>query len=136
MEANELMLGDIVSLWGKTPVKITSIYDVCAGYVSEDKHGVAGMECFVDMPLSREILEKNGGTCIAVGDHGAATPRKLYSRFEKWTYPSGNGNGIIPVWYDCTLKKWSMAGMSVYFDTIRIFQHLLAVLGIDREISL
>ena len=61
MKANELMIGDLVLLFGKAPSRVTAIEDLEV-YVYEEERGDwnVGYEHINPIPLTPEILEKNG----------------------------------------------------------------------------
>ena len=65
---------------------------------------IAPLETFHPLPISKEILQLNGATCIEVGDNGAATPAQYRKRFEKWEVVKHR------LWYDRLIDRWSLGG--------------------------
>lgn len=147
MKANELMIGD----WVKTPVdmgKIQAINATCLPNFQtvevwhkryEDGRRAGDYICdpldLQPIPLTPEILEKNGIKLEEVGDNGVLTPPKWRNRFEKWVLRTLWRDAFI--WYDRTAKYWHLqdmgAGKLLYVHQL---QHALRLCGIEKEIEL
>lgn len=92
-------------------------------------------ECLEPVPLTPEILEKNGIKLLEVGDNGVATPAKDRNRFEKWEMHTQWKDTYL--WYDRLCKYWllnNMGGARLHF--VHELQHALKLCGIEKEIIL
>lgn len=91
-----------------------------------DEHGES--YCWLDIdelrpiPITPEILEKNGFALVEVGDNGPATPKKNYKRYERWERKTMWRD--ITIWFDRITKKWCLHGLnSVNISYIHELQH-------------
>lgn len=150
MKANELMLGDWVTF--KDAVEdnnILPIKIVCIGYQykgDEDECLVrigSSESCdiididdeIVGIPLTAEILEKNGIKLEEVGDNGISTPPKWRNRFEKWVLRTQWKDTFI--WYDRTAKYWHLHDMgAAKLHYVHELQNALRLCKIEKEIEL
>ena len=126
IDSKSLMIGDWVFSRGKKE-QVTSIYD---GFICTDSFEDSHDYYFEPIPLTAEILEKNGFELVEVGDNGVGTPSKYRNRFEKWLCKT-TWNDIV-IFYDRVSKRWSMNGFTFVF--VHIFQHVLRLHGIEKEI--
>ena len=137
MEARYLMIGDWVNYRG-TFIKVTSLYDKGGsneiGWGQLESTWVNGI-CIEPIPLTKEILEKNGFEKCNVDDDGAVQ------------YEFGDDNLGIDLWVSmpCLLGAWrKWKGMEKSYNMINEFpiryvhelQHALRLCGIEKEIEL
>lgn len=122
------------------PVRLTCIYNDMAQYDDALPDGtintieVADFELF-PIPITPEILEKNGIKLLEVGDNGVATPAKYRNRFEKWEIHTQWKDTYL--WYDRQAKYWHLHDMGaarLYYA--HDLQRALKLCGIDKEIIL
>lgn len=147
MKANELMIGD----WVKTPVdmgKIQAINATCLPNFQtvevwhkryEDGRRASDYICdpldLQPIPLTPEILEKNGFSLVEVGDNGTGTPSQYRNRFEKWLLKTTWKD--VALWYDRLAKYYNVATMEgARIHYIHELQHALRLCGIEKEIEL
>lgn len=132
IDATELMIGDWVSLNG-IPIKIQSINGP-KGELTINHH-IYWVEDIIPIPLTPEILKRNGFVLTEVGDNGIATPRNNINRYEKHECKT-KWRDII-MWYDRITKKWCLHGInSIQLNYIHELQHALRLCGIKKEIEL
>ena len=87
------------------------------------------------IPITPEILKKNGFKCIAVGDKGPATPRQNFMRYEKWRVETQWG--YRDLFFDRVTKRYKLNGMNGYsFAEVHKLQHALRFSNFDKEIEL
>ena len=82
------------------------------------------------IPLTEEILKKNGFALIEVGDDGVLTPSNYRNRFEKWEKKTKWRD--VVVFYDRLVKKWRMNGLNINISDVHIFQHALRMLELEE----
>lgn len=128
----DLMIGDWVKSRGKIE-QVTSVYD---GYICTDSFEDSHDYYFDPIPITAEILEKNGIKLKEVGDNGISTPPEWRNRFEKWVLRTQWKDTFI--WYDRTAKYWHLydnmgAAKLLYVHEL---QHALRLCGIEKEIVL
>ena len=154
MKANELMIGDWVRKLepgGHTiPVKVTGIIDEDNSVLFERRdgvHGVTDIKAFEPIPLTSEILEKNGFKIVygfgysdkyptlGWGYHNGIhdycsidvtfydTPINGVSHLVKINRNSASGDGINTV-HNCDI------------DYVHQLQHAIRLCGIEKEIEL
>ncbi len=140
MTSKDLMIGDWV-LINSTPRKIQAVDGVDDEIMADDElytiiEDRYHSEDRVDgVPITPEILEKNGFILTEVGDNGIATPRKNINRYEKHECKT-KWRDII-MWYDRITKKWCLHGInSIQLNYIHELQHALRLCGIEKEIKL
>ena len=132
MKANELMLGDWVSSRGKKE-KVISIYD---GFICTDSFVDSHDYLFEPIPLTAEILEKNGfvkvrdflweirsqDTCIKYEWHG----KIMVEITNKLTKKDEYGR--------CNIAAFTIGWLEDMY--VHELQHALRLCGIDKEIVL
>lgn len=132
MEAKELMVGDIVSLFDEDgyiiPTKIKEIRDetVIASIDSDDIYDELDYEGIMPIPLTQEILENSGfGHHVTeeYSDSFDGTEGNLAYVFNKTT------DGYMSC-IDIT-HSFTITGLIKYVHEL---QHILRLCGIDKEI--
>ena len=128
--SKELMIGDWYAFQGH-PYKCTAS-DIAALAECEEKGAPTDIS---EIPITPEILKRNGFILTEVGDNGIATPRKNINRYEKHECKT-KWRDII-MWYDRITKKWCLHGInSIQLNYIHELQHALRLCGIEKEITL
>ena len=135
MKANELMLGDWVVYRGDAeytnPVRIEGMDILTNALITEDREDV-GFDGIEPIPLTAEILEKNGIKLEEVGDNGISTPPKWRNRFEKWALHTQWKDTFI--WYDRTAKYWHLHDMgAAKLHYVHELQRALRCCGLYEE---
>lgn len=93
------------------------------------------LEYIHPIPITPEILKKNGFRCIAVGDNGPSTPRQNYMRYEKWRVETQWG--YRDLFFDRMTKRYRFVGMNEYtFTEVHKLQHALRFSNFEKEIIL
>lgn len=138
MKANELMIGDWVVYRGDAeytnPARIEGMDILANALITEDREDV-GFDGIEPIPLTAEILEKNGIKLEEVGDNGISTPSMWRHRFEKWVLRTQWKDTFI--WYDRTAKYWHLHDMrAAKLLYVHELQHALKLCGIDKTIEL
>ena len=149
MNANELMIGDWVyakvqvddtgtePVFERTPKRVTDLTNSINGIYVEGTSQFAGAE-IEPIPLTQEVLEKNGFVCVEVGDNGIGTPAKFRNRFEKWECRTQWHT--FHVFYDRIRHSFSLnAAYSNHIEGMQYvheLQHALRISGIDKEVEL
>lgn len=145
MTCKDLMVGDYVTFKEcledtvLTIIKIWQINGDNEAFVSIDGNdaldAIAIDDEIVGIPITPEILDKNGFKLTEVGDNGIATPRKNINRYEKYECKTKWRDIII--WYDRITKKWCLHGInSIQLNYIHELQNALRLCGIEKEIVL
>lgn len=135
MKATELMIGDLVKCYSSN----------CGGhrvdFINEmdNEIGIDGeifdLNRVKPIPLTDEILRKNGINCVEVGDNGAETPPKNRNRYEKWLIHTTFRDTYL--WYDRLADYWHLQNMNeVWINDVHELQHALRMAKIDMEIVL
>lgn len=123
MKANELMLGD----WVHTPkgdFRITAIQDndvVFTDY-ADDIDGAVDIEYIEPIPITPEILEKNGFTRYG----------QVYANLQQWVGKFGYKRKALV--QDIRTGEWGTN--DVWINYIHEFQHVLKLCRIDKTIEL
>ena len=145
MKANELscrdlMVGDWVYLPSlmsddKYPIQVLEIQDDCIKYYCGDKKMMVGFRYIKPVPITLEILEKNGfkpyipeghlETVYACQDISKAVADELYAL---WPNPDGSFYLLLRV------DGKDMVRMNVHY--VHKFQHALGLCEIDKNIEL
>lgn len=87
------------------------------------------------IPLTEDILRKNGIVLKEVGDHGVLTPPRDRDRFEKWFIHTQWKDTYL--YYDRLTKCYCLNGLNgVHFTYVHQLQQALRFAGIDKEIEL
>lgn len=130
MKANEFMLDDWVIAPSGNPIRVYSLGKNGIGL------GVAHTyRNLQPIPITPEILEKNGFALVEVGDNGPATPKKNYNRYERWECKTMWID--ISIWFDRIIKKWCLHGLnSVNISYVHELQHAFKFCKIEKEIVL
>lgn len=123
MKANELMIGDWV-FDGDEVAKVTSL--TCDGII-ETTRCISNIEVITPIPLTPEILEKNGFILVDKYDNGS----------EHWA--------LIDDWDDCDnywcelfkIANGYVTKSSLYIGFVHQLQHLIKMYGnFEKEIGL
>lgn len=154
LKLEDLMVGDWVNVrwemancddyYPPTPCVVKGIIDEGGGsshtYMAKDINedmlrGCADLSKLSPIPLTPEILKKNGFKCVAVGDSGPATPKRNYMRYEKWVLCTQWRD--VELFFDRLTKRYKLQGCNGRtFTEVHILQHALRFLNIDKEITL
>lgn len=136
----DLSVGDWVQDKKGSIAQIIGIENWSDGYVLNVRIngidvGCVSANAIEPIPLTPEILEKNGFKCIEIGDKGPATPKQNYMRYEHWRGETVWGRRDL--FYDRMTKRWRFGGMNEYgFDSVHKLQHAIRFSGWDKEIEL
>ncbi len=128
MKANELMIGDFLLGYDNKPLKVISIAEDGIYFDSKDGEGVSSFDNLSPIPLTPEILEKNGfEECIWGGKK--SWRRRYLVHNEVLICIDGRDGGF---------KHFGYQG---YESQICLFyvhelQHALRLCGIEKEIVL
>lgn len=141
MKANELMVGDYVNYRGQI-IKVTSLYDKGGsnevGWSDKESVWVNG-RCIEPIPLTPEILEKNGFNILRDA-YGMSDPFWSYSNrsvLVDITIIRTNNVKVID-WFNVKIstrkdiKQISFCGVKY----VHQLQHALRLCGIEKEIEL
>ena len=122
MKANEIMIGDLVLLFGETPARVDAIGDTEV-YVYEKERGDwhVGYEYIKPIPITSEILEKNG----------FSTTKK----FRTYYYQKSGVYISVGMWGRITVSSEGNR-MNIDCQYIHELQHALRICGIEKEIIL
>lgn len=128
--SKELMIGDWYAFRGH-PHKCTA-RDIASIAECEEKGAPTDIS---EIPITTEILKRNGFILTEVGDNGISTPRKNINRYEKHECKT-KWRDII-MWYDRITKKWCLHGINnIQLNYIHELQHALRLCRIEKEIKL
>lgn len=148
MKAKELMIGDWVQLF-PDQCRVDGIICLREEHTAEEKwmtivhlggnkYERVDVDILEPIPLTHEILEKNGFVCVEVGDNGIGTPAKFRNRFEKWECRTQWHT--FHVFYDRIRHSFSFnAAYSNHIEGMQYvheLQHALRISGIDKEVEL
>lgn len=107
-------------------------------HLGGNKYEQVKVDILEPIPLTREILEKNGFVCVEVGDNGIGTPAKYRNRFEKWECRTQWHT--FHVFIDRITNRYTMNAVhSNHIEGMQYvheLQHALRLCGIDKEIEL
>lgn len=135
MKATDLQIGDWAQFQGRY-IRVDAVYrTMIIPNPDDDSHSCIGEEYLQLIPLTPEILEKNGFKDVSVIVVGT---RKL-----RWT--SEDTRTEITIWLDDTLPMEIVK--NIYYEdevsytlpfpgTVHELQHALKLCGIDKEIVL
>ena len=133
MKANELMIGDWV-LFGEVPVRIEEIEKVFVADTLHYHDGDVNVELYDPIPLTQEILKKNGWDLQIV--------RNEYRFYVRYFDSDINKSCDIRV-YKEGLIFMILADINIPAKEIRMpieyvheLQHAMRSLGVDKEIIL
>lgn len=134
------MIGDWVKVTNSDEVSFCIVCGIDRDNVLVVKPGKSiaypyAEECLEPIPLTAEILEKNGIKLLEVGDNALATPAKHKNRFEKWEIHTPWKDTYL--WFDRQAKYWHLHNMGaarLYY--VHELQHALKLCKIDKTIEL
>lgn len=130
MRINELFIGAWV-LDHTYPAQITGI--TCDGNIETTAIQYSDIENVDPIEVTTEFLKKNGCELLEVGDHGVATPKQHFNRYEKWIFRSKWFDANFM--YDRTVKKYHFFGMEkTPFAYVHEMQAQLLMQGCSAEI--
>lgn len=137
LKIEDLMVGDWVNVGGE-PARILRLGIAGRNKVkglSGQIYGFLTSSEIESIPITPEILRKNGFKCVAVGDSGPATPKRNYMRYEKWVLCTQWRD--VELFFDRLTKRYKLQGCNGRtFTEVHILQHALRFLNIDKEITL
>lgn len=116
MKAKELMIGD----WVKSRGKIEQVTSVYGGYICTDSFEDSHEDYFEPIPLTPEILEKNGFKF----EYGAAW--NLYRFSVPWFVLYKKEYGLM----------LNIGQIEIPISFVHRLQHALRLCGIEKEIEL
>ncbi len=119
MKANELMIGDWV-LVDNTPIQVKQVYQY--GIISDLGEGDEEIECFKPIPITPEILEKNGFTRYG----------KVYANLQQWVGKFGDKRKALTQ----DTRTGELATNDVWIKYVHELQHALKLCGIEKTIEL
>ena len=133
MKANELMIGDWV-LDGNVYVQVTSI--TCDGNVETTHNEHSNIELIEPIPLTKEILEKNG---FVANKHVYPYPYYEYINEEDkvkvgFAFPQGNRTSYKEPWVYIDSENVFIEHLPCVF--VHQLQQILRFCGIEKEIIL
>lgn len=138
MEAKDLMIGDWVKSRGKIE-KVTSVYE---GYICTDSFKDSHDYYFEPIPLTPEILEKNGFTWDGSGQRSMMFNTPIDDEGVRYFIYVGFKRGTIEIHAAHPILKcerWRKAN-KVYLEVCGLYvhelQHALRLCGIEKEIEL
>lgn len=138
VKISELSVGDWVRVINQFNAQIDGYHSESGSLSLKTRQGNLvhyRLEDIHPIPLTPEILKKNGWECIAVGDNGPATPKEHYNRYEKWRCESKWG--YRDLFLDRMTKRWRLSGMNcTTFTEFHKLQHALRISGFEKEIEL
>lgn len=118
----------------RKPIRIKGISEdlemVLADIEEIDGRGSIMLKCeyLKPIPITAEILEKNGWKCVEVGDNGPSTPKQYYNRYEKWRLEATWGKRELI--FDRMTKIYRLKGMTdCGFAEVHKLQHALRLSG-------
>ena len=123
MKANELMIGDFV-LDGNDYAQVTSI--TCDGNIETTYNEHSNIELIEPIPLTQEILEKNG---IKKDMHGRMVGEYFNEDAEGYLEISVNSKEI---WWTINYDEYNI----IQFKYVHELQHALRLCRIEKEIIL
>lgn len=133
MDKEKLMIENWV--WNTHNQKPEQIRELLEIGVMLDYNDIYGYDEIGPIPLSNEILMKNGIELVEVGDHGPATPKHLYNRYEKWLVHTQWKDTFL--WFDRRTKKYHLQEMNGFeFDSVHGLQQALLLNGVEKKIVL
>lgn len=106
----------------------TSKYGYCFKGVSDDISGTLCKEFANDIPLTPEILEKNGWYGATHSKQSDDTIKILYKTFKRKGYPTIKASQDLKI--TCELSPFI-----VKLESVSDLQHLLFGLGINHEME-
>lgn len=134
MKISNLMIGDWVAYFGdiesKYPVKIEGMDIATGALITSDREDV-GFDGISPIPLTSEILEKNGFKKFVAGSY--IIPSKGEENFTCITpmekMPNANGKWLVAI-------KNGYTDVKIPITYIHELQHALRICGIEKEIEL
>lgn len=142
MEAKDLMIGDWV-MDGDVAARVTSL--TCDGII-ETAHGISNIEVVEPIPLTPEILEKNGfkrvdegGEICITGEYVWGNKGKRNFTAVRITFYKGLNSGVnllTKIETDCSHESGINMIHSCDIEYAHELQHALLLCGIDKSIEL
>lgn len=141
MIASELMLGDWV-MDGDVAARVTSL--TCDGII-ETTHSISNIEVVEPIPLTPEILEKNGfkqvdmGSICIIGEYVWGDKGKRNFTVVRITYYKGLNSGVnllTKIETDCSHESGINMVHSCDIEYVHELQHALLLCGIEKEIAI
>lgn len=137
IKAKDLMLGNWVEYATglnkekrSIPMYVTGIFSDTVYLNFDGNEGDVFEEEEKDLlgiPITKEILERNGIKLIEVGDNGIGTPKRLLNRYEKWMIHTTWRDDFI--WFDRITKRWKLHGMNeILLDYVHELQNAYRIL--------
>lgn len=131
--AQKYIIGDLIkykvgSLEFIAEITNTSKYGYCFKGVSDDISGTLCKEFAKDIPLTPEILEKNGWYGATHSKQSDDTTKILYRTFKRKGYPTIKASQDLKI--TCELSPFI-----VKLESVSDLQHLLFGLGINHEME-
>lgn len=140
MRAEELMIGNWVEYYSerlgrKNTSRIDEIRIDGTILLAEEDGLYFYLNEIKPIPLTGEILKKNGIECVEVGDNGPCTPPKNRNRYEKWFIHTTFRDTSL--WHDRVAAYWHLNDMNaVWINNVHELQNALNLSKIDKDIVL
>lgn len=131
--AQKYIIGDLIKykvggLEFIAEITNTSKYGYCFKAVSDDISGTLCKEFAKDIPLTSEILEKNGWYGATHSKQSDDATKILYKTFKRKGYPTIKASQDLKI--TCELSPFI-----VKLESVSDLQHLLFGLGINSEME-
>lgn len=131
--AQKYIIGDLIKykvggLEFIAEITNTSKYGYCFKGVSDDISGTLCKEFAKDIPLTPEILEKNGWYGATHSKQSDDTTKILYKTFKRKGYPTIKASQDLKI--TCELSPFI-----VKLESVSDLQHLLFGLGLNSEME-
>lgn len=131
--AQKYIIGDLIKykvggLEFIAEITNTSKYGYCFKGVSDDISGTLCKEFAKDIPLTPEILEKNGWYGVTHSKQSDDTTKILYKTFKRKGYPTIKASQDLKI--TCELSPFI-----VKLESVSDLQHLLFGLGLNSEME-
>ena len=131
--AQKYIIGDLIKykvggLEFIAEITNTSKYGYCFKAVSDDISGILCKEFAKDIPLTSEILEKNGWYGATHSKQSDDATKILYKTFKRKGYPTIKASQDLKI--TCELSPFI-----VKLESVSDLQHLLFGLGINSEME-
>lgn len=131
--AQKYIIGDLIKykvggLEFIAEITNTSKYGYCFKGVSDDISGTLCKEFAKDIPLTPEILEKNGWYGVTHSKQSDDTTKILYKTFKRKGYPTIKTSQDLKI--ICELSPFI-----IKLESVSDLQHLLFGLGLNSEME-
>jgi hypothetical protein len=131
MEAKDLMIGDWL-LDGNVYAQVTSI--TCDGNIETTRNALSNIELVEPVPLTSEILKKNGFTKSTPPPGIHARCHNLDNKEEKYHLTIANYNKYKRLLLN--VDSVDSECFNIRCDYVHELQHALRICGIEKEIVL